>query len=108
VLIGGSRPVWAIASALDPSNLSPTWATRPYLSDRCLQDSPVCSGQLTRVRKAISLGCSLEIELYSQSWIHATLQEQTPQSFLVLKNSQSIFHNRFFILTLNTFYNYVS
>jgi hypothetical protein len=33
--------------------------------------------------------------LYAQSWIHATLQEQTPQSFLLLKNSLSIFHNRF-------------
>ena len=46
--------------------------------------------------------------LYSQSWIYAALQEQTPESFLLLKNSLSIFHNRFFILTLNTFYNYVS
>ncbi len=40
---------FAIASALAPSNLSPTWTTRPYLSDRCLQDSPVCSGQLNPV-----------------------------------------------------------
>ncbi len=34
--------------------------------------------------------------LYSQSRIHTTLQEQSPQSFLVSKNSLSIFHNRFY------------
>ncbi|MBW4549279.1 MAG: hypothetical protein KME25_33460 [Symplocastrum torsivum CPER-KK1] len=32
--------------------LSPTWTTSPYLSERCLQDCPVCSGQLARERRS--------------------------------------------------------
>ena len=33
--------------------------------------------------------------LYSQSGIYATLQDQTPQGFLVLKNNLSVFHEHF-------------
>jgi hypothetical protein len=52
-------------------------ARRSFPSNQLLMTTPCCKS------------------LYSQSWIHATLQEQTPQSFLILKNSLSIFHNRF-------------
>jgi hypothetical protein len=56
-------PGRVIAHALALSNLSPTWTTRPDLSDGCLQDSPVCSGQLLDRIGDRSRVSSLKIEL---------------------------------------------